>query len=171
MLETLGSSCRQMGSLSAPVQWGEVLEQLFLSERLRWLCCLSLTLRPVLQGPSPRSDQEQPCLGTRSKCPDGLVTLSATQTQTGAYSSVSHREGQNAGTRHCVTAVTPQDTRVQGPSTSGTGTFLTSTAQPLWLHEVSVLAPYVRCQQTSKPVRCHSRTSEPPEPGGPDVPF
>ena len=48
---------------------------------------LSLTLRLACQVPSPRSYQKQPRLGAGSKCPNGLVTVSAIQMQTGADSS------------------------------------------------------------------------------------
>lgn len=65
---------------------------------------LSFTLRPVLQVPSPRSSREWPSLGARSKCPNGLVTVSAIQTQTGSYSSVPCRGSRNDG----KTAVSPR---------------------------------------------------------------
>lgn len=47
---------------------------------------LSLTLRTVLQVPSPRSYQKQPRLGAGSKCPNELVKVSAIPMQTGADS-------------------------------------------------------------------------------------
>lgn len=112
-----GSSSKTNGKAFAGVKLGETLRQRFsFREHPRWLRFLSFTLGPVLQAPSPRSCRERPGLGARSECPDGLVTASAIQTQTGMYSSVPCRGRQSDG----KTAVSPQthlarEGRAQGP--------------------------------------------------------
>lgn len=138
MLETLGSSSIQRRRFSASVKLGETLQQLFsFCECLRWLHFLSFTLRPALQVPSPRSYQEEPSLGAGSKCPNGLVTVSAIQTQTAMYSSVPCRGRQNDRKTGCVTTDTPQERRAGGPSANRTGIFLSRAHHHLRLQKRS----------------------------------
>lgn len=137
MLETLGSSSIQRRRLSASVKLGETLQQLFsFCACLRWPHFLSLTLRRALQVPSPRSYEEDPSLGAGSKCPNGLVTMSAIRTQTAMYGSVPCRGRQNDGKTGCVTTDPPQERRARGPSANRTGIVL-SRAHHLWLRKQS----------------------------------
>jgi hypothetical protein len=126
------------GKASTWVILGKLLPQFFsFYECLRSLHFLSLISQPELQLQVPRSSQTQPSLGARSKRPNGFVTVSAMQTQTGTDNSVPFRDRKDDGEMVVVSLSNILHVRWAGePTANGVGILLAE-PQQLWLQKLS----------------------------------